>query len=138
MWHNTEKMAYAFAEGIQQEGIEVKVFQLTGTDLSDIITDVLDARGILIGTPTINNGMFPSVGGFLTYLKGLRPPTKIALPFGSFGWNSKNAMDQVIANLEEARIPEILEPVTYNFVPDPEELDKCKEIGREFAKKIKK
>ncbi|MFX1294714.1 MAG: FprA family A-type flavoprotein [Promethearchaeota archaeon] len=137
MWHSTEKMAMKLAEGIQEEGVQVKLFNLTMTDNSDIITDVLDARGLLIGSPTINNGMFPSVGGFLTYLKGLKPPAKYAAAFGSFGWNSKNTMAQIRKNLEEAGIPDILEPITYNFIPDPEELEKCKEFGKEFAKKIK-
>ncbi|MHA1146094.1 MAG: FprA family A-type flavoprotein [Candidatus Helarchaeota archaeon] len=137
MWHSTEKMAIAITKGIQEEGVDVKVFRLTGMDLSDIITEVLDARGVLVGSPTLNNGMFPTVGAFLTYFKGLRPPTKIAGSFGSFGWNPKNAMDQVMAELKEARIPEIMAPLTYNFIPDPEELVKCKEFGKEFAKKIK-
>jgi len=137
MWHSTEKMAFALAEGIQEEGVEVKIYNLTLTDNSDIMTEVLDARGLLIGSPTINNGMFPTVGGFLTYLKGLKPPAKYACAFGSYGWNSKNTMKQINANLKEAMIPEILEPITFNFTPDPEELDKCKEFGKVFAKKIK-
>ncbi|MHA1784375.1 MAG: FprA family A-type flavoprotein [Candidatus Helarchaeota archaeon] len=137
MWKSTEKMAKAILKGIQDEGIKVKLFRITDTDLSDIITETLDARGLLIGSPTINNGMFPTVSGFLTYLKGLRPPTKIAGVFGSYGWNAKNTMDQITANLKEARIPEILDPVITNFVPDPEELEKFRAFGREFAKKIK-
>ena len=137
MWHSTEMMANAMFKGVQDEGVNVKLFRITNTDLSDIITETLDSRGILVGSPTINNGMFPTVGGFLTYLKGLRPPTKVVGVFGSYGWNAKNTMDQLIANLKEARIPEILEPVTTNFVPDPEELVKFREFGREFARKIK-
>ncbi|NHI91483.1 MAG: FprA family A-type flavoprotein [Candidatus Lokiarchaeota archaeon] len=137
MWHSTELMASAMLKGIQDESVLVKMFRITNSDLSDIITETLDARGILIGSPTINNGMFPTVGGFLTYFKGLRPPTKIVGVFGSYGWNAKNTMDQMTANLKEARIPEILDPITTNFVPDPEELEKFREFGKEFAKKIK-
>ncbi|NVM54801.1 MAG: FprA family A-type flavoprotein [Candidatus Helarchaeota archaeon] len=137
MWHSTEKMAYALLEGIQEEGVEVKIYNLTSTDNSDIMTEVLDARGLLIGSPTLNNGMFPTVAGFLTYLKGLKPPAKLARAFGSYGWNSKKTMEQITTNLKEALIPEILEPITYNFIPDPDELEKCKEFGRDFAKKMK-
>ena len=137
MWHSTEKMAQYIYKGVQDEGVCVKKFRITNSDLSDIITECLDARGVLIGSPTINNGIFPSVGGFLTYYKGLRPPTKVAGIFGSYGWNAKNTMDHLTAHLKEARIPEILEPITTNFVPDPEELKKFREYGRDFAKKIK-
>lgn len=137
MWHSTEKMALALEEGIAHEGVEVKLFNLTLTDISDILTEVLDSRGLLIGTPTINNGMFPTVAGFLTYLKGLKPPVKLAQAFGSYGWNAKRSMEQVNENLKEAMIPEILEPITYNFVPDPAEIQKCVDAGAEFAKRIK-
>ncbi len=137
MWHSTEKMAYAILEGIRQEGVEARIYDLTSTDKSDIIKEVLDSRGLVIGTPTLNNGMFPTVGGFLTYLKGLKPPAKVAGAFGSYGWSPKGGQEAVIEELKEARIPEIMEPIKYQFIPDPEELDKCVEYGREIAKKIK-
>ena len=137
MWHSTEKMAYAILEGIRQEGVEALIYNLTTTDKSDTIKEVLDARGILVGTPTLNNGMFPSVGGFLTYLKGLKPPAKLASTFGSYGWSPKGGQELALEELKEAKIPEILEPIKYQFVPDPEELEKCIEFGRTFAKKLK-
>ncbi|MHA1266885.1 MAG: FprA family A-type flavoprotein [Candidatus Helarchaeota archaeon] len=137
MWHSTEKMALALAEGVANEGVEVKIFNLTLTDNSDIMTEILDARGLLIGSPTINMGMFPTVGGFLTYLKGLKPPAKFAQAFGSYGWNGRRTMEAINTNLKEAMIPEILEPITFNFIPDPEELEKCVDYGREFARKIR-
>ena len=37
---------------------------------SDIITEILDAGAVLVGSPTMNNGLFPTVMDFLTYLKG--------------------------------------------------------------------
>ena len=117
--------------------IEVKIYNITATDNSDIMTEVLDARGLLIGSPTLNNGMFPTVAGFLQYLKGLKPPAKVAQAFGSYGWNAKRTMEQVNINLKEAMIPEILDPITFNFIPDPEELESCVKAGMEFAKKIK-
>jgi nitrogen fixation NifU-like protein len=43
---------------------------------------MLEAKGILLGSPTLNNGMFPTLGDFLTYMKGLKPRGKI---FGLFG-----------------------------------------------------
>ena len=137
MWKSTEKISFAILEGIRQEGVEVKIYNLTNTDNSDIIKEVLDSRGLLIGTPTLNNGMFPTVGGFLTYLKGLKPPAKVAGAFGSYGWSPKGGQEAVIEELKEARIPEILEPIKYQFIPDPEEFEKCIEYGREFAKKLK-
>ncbi len=137
MWHSTEKMAFAILDGIKEAGVEAKLYNLTLTDYSDILTEVLDTRGLLIGSPTLNNGMFPTVAGFLAYLKGLKPPAKYAAAFGSYGWNPKRTMDEVNNLLKDALIPEILEPITYNFIPDPEELERCREFGKDFAQKIK-
>ncbi|MHA1132005.1 MAG: FprA family A-type flavoprotein [Candidatus Helarchaeota archaeon] len=137
MWHSTEKMAQAILEGIRKEGVEAKLYNLTFTDNSDIMTEVLDARGLLIGSPTLNMGIFPTVAAFLTYLKGLKPPAKVAAAFGSYGWNGKRTMEQVNTYLKDALIPEILEPLSFNFIPDPEDLESCVTFGRDFAKKIK-
>lgn len=137
MWHSTEKMACALFDGIQEEGVEVKMFNLTLSDKSDIMTEVLDSRGLLIGTPTLNNGIFPSVAEFLTYLKGLKPPAKVAAVFNSYGWNSKRTLEEANAMLTDAMIPEILDSLTYQFIPDPSELEQCKEFGKQFANKIK-
>ncbi|MHA1310098.1 MAG: FprA family A-type flavoprotein [Candidatus Helarchaeota archaeon] len=137
MWHSTEKMAFAILEGIKQEGVEAKLYNINITDNSDIIKEVLDSKGLLIGTPTINNGMFPSISGFLTYLKGLRPPAKIASAFGSYGWSPKGGVEAAIEELKQTKIPEIIDPIKFQFIPDPEEFDECVEWGRQFAKKIK-
>jgi len=69
MWGSTEKM--------------------TKSDRSDIIKEVLDARAILVGSPTLNNGMFSTVADLICYLKGLKPKGKLGAAFGSHGWAGK-------------------------------------------------
>ncbi len=65
MWGSTEKMAHALFEGAMSESVDAKLYNLTRSDQSDIIKDVLDARALLVGSPTLNNGMFPTVAAFL-------------------------------------------------------------------------
>jgi len=86
MWGSTEKVAKAIVRGLTGEGVEVKVFRLRDTHNSDVIAQVLEAKAILVGSPTLNNGVFPSVSSFLTYMKGLKPQKKIGAAFGSYGW----------------------------------------------------
>ena len=64
MWGSTEKMAMAMVEGIRSEGIDVLVFRLPYSDRSDIIKELLTARGILVGSSTINNGILPTMAPF--------------------------------------------------------------------------
>lgn len=56
------------------------------SDWAEIVKAVLTAGAILFGTSTLNNGMLPTMGGFLTYLTELRPVGKLAGRFGSYGW----------------------------------------------------
>jgi len=54
------------------------------------VTDIINAEYICVGSPTLNNGMLPSVAAFLTYLKGLSPKKRKAIAFGSFGWGGQS------------------------------------------------
>ncbi len=64
MWNSTESMANEILRGISDSGIEVSLHHLRKTEWSEIVREVLEAKAIIIGTPTLNNGMFPTVGGF--------------------------------------------------------------------------
>jgi flavorubredoxin len=136
MWGSTEKMAHALAEGIIGEGVEVKLYNLTRSDKSDIIKEVLDARAILVGSPTLNNGMFPSVAEFLCYLKGLKPKGKIGAAFGSHGW-AGGATKAIQQELQDAGIEVVDSGLAFKFVPVKEEMQKCAEFGITVSRRIK-
>jgi anaerobic nitric oxide reductase flavorubredoxin len=136
MWGSTDKMAKAIADGIISQGVEVKLFKLRGTDNTDIVTEIVDAKAVLVGSPTINNGMFPSLGTFLTYITGLKPKGKIWGFFGSYGWGG-GAVRGMIKTVKEAGF-EVFEPnLEAKWVPTAEELKKCFEFGQQIAQKIK-
>ncbi|MFA5375646.1 MAG: FprA family A-type flavoprotein [Dehalococcoidia bacterium] len=136
MWGSTQKMALAIARGMIGEGVDVKLFNLTASDKSDVMKEVLDAKTLIIGSPTLNNGMFPSVAEFLCYLKGLKPKNKIGAVFGSHGWGGGGvkAMQQ---ELEQTGVELIDSKLAFKFVPDEGEIQKCVDFGREMAAKIK-
>ncbi len=137
MWGSTDKMAKALVKGVADTGVEVKLFNLTFSARSDIVKEVLEAEAILIGSPTLNNGMFPTVADFLCYLKGLRPKRKIGAAFGSHGW-AGGAVKQIEEGLGEAGVEVIPSDLTSKFVPGEVFLDKCVEFGRAVAEKIKR
>lgn len=86
MWGATAKLAETAVAEFQDAGIPVAKYCLGVTHISDIMTEILDAEYVLVGTPTLNNQIFPRVAGFLTYMKGLAPKGKKGLAFGSYGW----------------------------------------------------
>ena len=137
MWGSTEKMGKAILEGLVEEGVEAKLMNITQTGRTEIMKEVIDAKAVLVGSPTINNGMFPTVADFLCYFKGLRPQGKIGIAFGSYGW-AGGATKAITEELKATGV-ELIEPeVKYQFLPDKEELEKCKELGKKIASQIKK
>ena len=137
MWGSTEKIAYALREGIEETGVSVTVRNLKNTHISDVITDVLTSKMILIGSPTLNNGMMPSVAGFLTYLKGLRPKKRIGFIFGSYGWGGQ-AVGEIEKIIKDLGWDMPIESVNLNYIPDEKELDDIKKTGNKLGKYLKK
>jgi len=136
MWHSTETMAKAIADGLVQEGVSVQLFDLATNHRSDIITEVLDAGALVFGSPTLNNGMLPRMADLLHYMKGLRPANKIGAAFGSYGWSGE-AVKLINAIMEEMKFTVIDPGINVQYVPAHDDLGKCVELGRKVAKALK-
>ena len=100
MWHTTENMALQIVEAFIEEGVPARLFDLKANHISDIMTEVLSAKYIAVGSPTLNNSMMPTVAAFLCYLKGLSPKNRIGIPFGSYGWG-QTGPKEVAESLEK-------------------------------------
>ncbi len=121
MWGSTEKMAHAIAQGFSDAGKSVSIFN-TGIDhISDVMVEVLSAKYICIGSPTLNNNILPSVAAFLTYLKGLAPKGKIGIAFGSYGWGGQSPAI-IHKELEGAKFTMPVEPFKVNYIPSEDDL----------------
>ena len=137
MWHSTEKMANAIVAGINKEGVPAKPLHLRKTHRSEIMVEVFDAAAVVIGSPTLNNQLFPSLADFLTYMKGLKPLNKIGAAFGSYGWSGE-AVKMINQELEALNF-DIVDPgLRVQYVPDKEALKTCYELGRKIGKAVMK
>lgn len=137
MWHSTEMMAKSIINGLLLEGIiDVKMLDLRVNHRSDIITEVLDAKGVIFGSPTLNNGMLPRMADMLSYMKGLRPSNKIGASFGSYGWSGE-AVKLINHAMEEMKIKVIDPGIKVNYVPTHDDLRQCVELGRRIGRAIK-
>jgi flavorubredoxin len=135
MWGNTEKMARAIGEGIADAGAEAKVMSLKANHRSDVAGELLDAGVLIVGSPTLNNNIFPSVADVLTYLKGLKFKDKAGVAFGSYGWSGE-AGKLVCEMLESMKVELITDPLKNRFAPDAGMLDTCREFGKTAAAKL--
>jgi flavorubredoxin len=132
MWGSTKKIALALQDGLEDAGIPVTVRFLQTSHISEIMPDVLVSKAILIGTPTLNNGMLPSVSAFLTYLKGLRPKNRIGFAFGSYGWGGQGAKE-VKAFMQSMGWEVPLDVVNLQYIPGEDELEAVREMGRKLG-----
>ncbi len=135
MWHSTEMMANAIASGISAEGVDVRPMYLRKWHRSDIMTEVLDAKAIVVGSPTLNNGLFPTLADFLTYMKGLKPKNKIGAAFGSYGWSGES-VGLIEKELAELQFDLIQPGMKVQYVPDSDNLDACHEFGRKIGQAV--
>ena len=136
MWNSTKIMAYAIAEGVASEGVECRVYNLTENHRSDIITDILEAKAILVGSPTLNNHVYPTVAEFLAYMRGLKPINKIGAAFGSYGWGG-GAKRFIEEQMKLTDIELIENSLDYKFKPTDDEWQSAYDFGVMIAKKVK-
>ncbi len=136
MWHSTETMAEEIAQGIVAEGVIARPMHIRSSHRSEIMTEVLDSAAVIVGSPTINNQLFPTVSDFLTYMKGLKPKNKIGAAFGSYGWSGESV--NLITQELEAMKFDIIDPgIKIQYVPDQDGKNACLELGRKIGKAIK-
>lgn len=135
MWHSTEKLANAIADGIRSTDVMVEVADLAVNDRSAIMTEVARSGALAFGAPTMNNQMFPAMADVLTYIKGLRPKNKLGLAFGSFGWSGEGAK-QIAAELEAMNIPQPVPMFQVKYMPTEADLEKAFESGAALGRAL--
>ncbi|MHB8127173.1 MAG: FprA family A-type flavoprotein [Desulfitobacteriaceae bacterium] len=120
MWNSTEKIAYAVQDALENKGISTRMLNLKTNHISDIMTQVLTAKYICVGSPTLNNNMLPTVAGFLAYLKGLAPKKRIGIAFGSYGWGGQSVglIEEVLKSLGF----NLLDQIRIHYIPDSNQL----------------
>lgn len=136
MWESTTKMAKAITSGVESENVNVRLMNTRKWHRSDIITEIIDAGAIAVGSPTLNNGIFPVIADVMTYIKGLKPQNKIAAAFGSYGWSGE-AVKILNKEFTEMKFDIIDDGIRVQYVPDEDDLEKCFDLGVKLAKTLK-
>ena len=136
MYDSTRRLAESMAAGLCDEGVPHTVHHLPTSDRSDVLTDMFGARGFLIGSPTWHMNVLPTVATLLEDLKTLRFKDRLVGAFGSYGWQKIN-VDIIQKRAKEAGFEVPLDGVPCQWKPRQAELDKAREFGRAFARRVK-
>lgn len=133
MWHSTEMMADAVVAGLVDAGVQnVRPISVRKSHRSDIITEVMDAKAVVVGSPTLNNQIFPALMDVLTYMKGLKPGGKIGAAFGSYGWSGE-AVKLLNAELTAMKVELVEEGIRVQYVPEKDALCDCHAFGKRIG-----
>ncbi len=132
MWKTTEKMAIELSDALSAQNILVKNMSMKYNHRSDVVTELYNAGAVLVGSPTINNDIYPTIAEVLCYMRGLKFQNKVAGAFGSYGWSGE-APKIIQAALTEMKYHLPAAEVRYQWVPLEADLDPIKNLAKSVA-----
>jgi len=132
MYGMTAKFVYAVVEGVEEAGGEAVVFDLSENVPIDVLTEVLDAPGLMIGSSTYEHHIFPKVKQFLNLLELKKLTDRSVGVFGSFGWSGE-ATRRVAEQLAAMGFRLVGQPAAVLGSPVQEDLEKAKALAKTVA-----
>ncbi len=136
MYGATERMADAVARGVADGGVKtIRAHDVSTSHVSYIIRDAWRYKGLILGSPTYDTGIFPPMEALLRLLSGKRLVNRAVGVFGDYGW-SGGAVKGLRQFVDDAKL-ELVEPVVEaKFTATPERIEQCHALGRAVAERV--
>ena len=134
MWGGTKRLAEKIAEGIglSDPTCNVRLFNVSKSDLNDMIAEVFRSKSVLVGSSTVNNGILHSVAGFVNMMKEMRFKKKKAASFGCYGWSGEST--KIINELlRGAGFTVVNDGLKILWNPDEAQQEQAITFGKAFA-----
>ncbi len=132
----TEELAGKITDGITENSdAEVQSFDMVTADHDNVLAELIDSDGILLGSPTVNGDALPPVTDLILQMNGVLHGGKVAGSFGSYGWSGE-AADMLMGRLNVLRMKTLEPPLKAIFKPSTKELAAAYDYGRRFARKL--
>lgn len=137
MYGNTEKMAEVIARELAAQGIKnIVMHNVSKSDMSYILRDIFKYKGLIIGSPTYTNELFPNIESLVSKLESRDMKNRVFGYFGSFSW----------AGAAVKRLSSFAERMKWNVTGNPvemkqgitsEKIAQCQELAKAIAMKLK-
>jgi flavorubredoxin len=137
MWNGTRVMAERIAEGIGSTDpeVNVKLFNIAGSDKNDVVAELFKSKAVVFGSPTINRGILTSMAGLLEEIKGLSFKDKKAAVFGSYGWSGEST-GVLAGSLKKAGFTVVDDGLKVLWNPSEKSIEECFSYGQKLAKAL--
>lgn len=136
MWEGTRLMAETVGDGLSGEGVPYKLYNCAVSDRNDMAAEVFKAGAVVLGSPTFNQGILPTLAPFVESLRGLRFKNKIGAAFGSYGWSGEG-VPILEEHLRNCKIDIVAEGVRARWQPRADDLQSCHDLGSKVARALK-
>ncbi|MBR5036410.1 MAG: FprA family A-type flavoprotein [Prevotella sp.] len=138
MYGNTERMAEHIARAASDAGVKnIVVYNVSKTHHSYILRDIFRYRGLIVGAPTYNTGLYHEMEVLLSEIAGKDIKGNHLLGwFGSHGWASKAVSEIKRWNNEHLHFEAVGEPVDMKQALTPETRQQCEALGRAMAARL--
>lgn len=138
MYGNTERAAERIAQAASNAGIKnIVVHNVSKTHHSYIIADVFRYRGLIVGAPTYNTGLYHEMDILLSELAGRDIKNHYIGWFGSFGWASKAVAKIGEWNDTRLHFEPVGTPVDIRQSIDADSAAACDALGQAMAERLK-
>lgn len=138
MYGSTEATADILARFLVEEGIsEVKVYDLSNTHASYVISDMWKYRGLILAAPTYNCDILPVVRNYMNLLDIFQPQKHILSYFTTYGWASvAHKMMKEWAEQSSFEVVDAGEKVDINGTAGPADIEKLRKLAKVFAERL--
>ncbi|WBW50264.1 FprA family A-type flavoprotein [Peptoniphilus equinus] len=136
MYGNTQRMAEAVAKGVAEGGItDIRIHDIANTPQSYLLADTWKYRGVILGSCSYNNNIFPPMSFLMEELHHQKMKNNIWGFFGSYSW-SGGAMKRFKAFSDELKLDTLSLQPEIQGAATKEEIEQLKELGRQMARRI--
>lgn len=137
MYGNTQRMAEVIARQLAEEGIKnIKVFDVSKTHESYILSEIWRYKGVILGSCTYNNYMFPLMTKLVNVLEMNNLINHVIGVFGSYSW-SGGAVKALREFAERGKYDVIDEVIEAKCSACDEDIEGLKRIAKQMAYKLK-
>ncbi len=137
MYGNTERAAEVIARAAAQAGLKnIVMYNVSKTHHSYIIRDLFRYRGLIVGAPTYNTGLYHEMNVLLDELSQKDIKGRLFGWFGSFSWASKAVSEITRWNEEKLKYEQVGQPVEIKQALNDDTIAQCEALGRAMAEAL--
>lgn len=137
MYGNTERIADYIARELSEQGIkDIRVYDVSKTHISYLISEVWRCKGIVLGSCAYNTHMHPMMEQFTREIEHYCVKNKFLALFGSYSWNG-GGVRNLKCFADSIGLELVADPVDMFGKPNSEKLAKCNDIAVQIAAKLK-